>query len=151
MKREESTDLENHTETDSVVVPPTESAKKPRAKKERVVKKAAKKNKATKATARKTVKKAKSPQAQSGEAIKDLSFDKLSKTEQKLVRAVYTPKGEREARSIKELMKAIGAKNSLPVRNGLRRPVRGRWLEKADRGKYRITEAGRKRGIPAGV
>lgn len=95
----------------------------------------------------KKAKKATSPQAQTAEAIKDLSFDKLNKDEQKIVKAVYTPKGDRKPFTIKELMAATKLKTS-PVRNGLRRPVRGRWLEPVDRGTYRLTEAGRKRGIP---
>jgi hypothetical protein len=93
-------------------------------------------------------KKAKSPQAQSGPAI-DLAFGEMNKIEQKIVTAAFSKKGERKAYSIKDLMKVVGVKASSPIRNGLRKPVRGGWLEKFDRGTYRITEKARKRGLKA--
>jgi len=168
------TKIENETET----VTTTETAQTPapvqvlqqngetKTKKAKAVKKAKEKatKKAAKKVAKKVVKKAstkaakkaaapgsaKSPQAQSGPEM-ELPFDKMNRVEQKIVRALYSKKGERKPHTIKELMKIVGVKSSSPIRNGLRRPVRGRWIEKFDRGTYRITEAGRKRGIPQGA
>ncbi|TAL43255.1 MAG: hypothetical protein EPN91_06800 [Salinibacterium sp.] len=110
--------------------------------------------KAKSKTKTKTKKAAVSSQAQTAGAI-DLPFNKMNKAEQKIVAAVFTKAGERKPFTIKDIMKATGLKSS-PVRNNVRRPVRGRWLEhtivKTDdgskkRGVYRLTEAARKRGL----
>lgn len=120
--------------------------KAPAASKKRVVKTKAKKKTAVKAAPAKST----STQAQTGPSIK-LPFEKMNKIEKKIVVAAFPPdahpKAIRPEYSIKELMKAIGVKSSLPVRNGVRRPVRGQWLEKAGRGKYRVTRTALKRGL----
>jgi hypothetical protein len=135
-------DIETENTATPTTVPPPKTAKAGGGKKA-TVKKAAKKDGA------KPAKKAKgSPQAQSGDAI-ELPIAEMNKDELKLVKHMYSKSGERKPYSIKDLKAVVGGKTTLRVRNALRRPVRGGWLEKVDRGQYRLTEKGRKRGIGA--
>lgn len=151
----EATDMETTKTNDVIEVPPTKvaaSAKKAPAKK-------AKKTVAKKAVApaKKTAKTAKSTQAQSGKAMV-LGFDRMNKDEVKIVKAVFTPSGDRKAKTIRELQSAIGGgkdADTSPARNALRRLVRGGWLEHAavstaKGGKatgYRLTAKAQKRGL----
>lgn len=130
--------------TETPTAPPPKAVAKTGGGKKATVKKAAKKASA------KPAKKAKSAQAQTGEAI-ELPIAKMNKDELLLVKHCYSAKGDRKEYSIKDLKAAIGGSkgSTLRVRNGLRRPVRGGWLEKVGRGLYRITEKARKRGIGA--
>ncbi len=137
-------ETQSTTETDATATPPVHSTKTKASKKK--VMKAAKKNGHAKKA--KSAKVAKSPQAQ-GAAPIELPFDKLNKDEVKIVKSVYAPKGERKAKSIRELQASIGGKDTSPTRNALRRLVRGGWLEKFERGTYRLTEKARKRGVKA--
>lgn len=139
----DETQVQIHTETPTTSAPaPVKAAKLPSTK--NTQKKPAPKTKPKKAV---------STQAQGGPPLKNLSFDKMNKAEKKIVKAIF--KGDHKAFTIKEIMKATGLKNS-PVRNNLRRPVRGGWLERAVvktddqkkvRSAYRLTEQARKRGI----
>lgn len=130
--------------TETAAVPPPKVVAKTGGGKKVTVKKAAKKASA------KPAKKAKSAQAQTGEAI-ELPIAKMNKDELVIVKHCYTPKGDRKEYSIKDLKAVVRGPlgSTLRVRNALRRTVRGGWLEKVGRGLYRITEKARKRGIGA--
>lgn len=88
---------------------------------------------------------------QSGPAIEALPWDSLNRKE-KLLIGCFNLEGEREVRSIGELAVAAfktKAKNLAQAnswaRNSLRRLIRsGKWLEKVEPGKYRLTPGGRK-------
>jgi hypothetical protein len=94
-------------------------------------------------------------QGQDAQPIDGLSFTELNRHEQALVLTLNGEgTGVREYKTIVELMYAnnwhvLGkAKGNSRVRNSLRRLVRGTWVEHAEKigdGRYRITEAGRKR------
>lgn len=88
---------------------------------------------------------------QSGPTIEELPWDSLNRKE-KLLIGCFNLEGEREVRSIGELAVAAfktKAKNLAQAnswaRNSLRRLMRsGKWLEKVEPGKYRLTPGGRK-------
>jgi hypothetical protein len=100
--------------------------------------------------------KAKSDQGQGGSPI-SLDVDRMNKNELKIVKGIFSPKGERPAHTIKTLQSMItkSTKSTSPARNALRRLVRAGWLEKTEiklakdkkRKAYRLTEKARKRGI----
>jgi hypothetical protein len=82
----------------------------------------------------------------------ELKITDMTPEELKILRAVFTPKGDRPSHKINDLQaKCFGKEKtgSSTTRNSLRRLVKFGWLEKADRGAYRLTEKGRKRGIKA--
>jgi hypothetical protein len=88
---------------------------------------------------------------QSGPVIENLTFDDLNNKERLLVGA-FELKGEREIRTIEQLADEVfkgKAKNLKQAnswaRNSLRRLMRsGKWLEKVEPGKYRLTVWARK-------
>lgn len=91
---------------------------------------------------------------QSAPPIEDLEYAKLNSKEQKVLECVAGDnKGERKQKSLADVaeecfvatQKRGKAQANSWVRNSLRRLVRGGWLEKVERGTYRITEKGRKR------
>lgn len=114
--------------------------------------------KAAKKAAKKVVKAAKAEKkekrkatsGQSGPSIEALPWSALNKKE-KLVIGCFNLKGEREVKTIEQIADEVfkgKAKNVKQanswVRNSLRRLMRfGRWLEKVEPGKYRITLWGR--------
>lgn len=89
--------------------------------------------------------------AKRGKPARDeLKVADMTSDEVKLLRTVFTPKGDRPSHKINDLQaKCFGKEKSgsSTTRNTLRRLVKFGWLEKADRGAYRLTEKGRKRGI----
>jgi hypothetical protein len=114
------------------------------------VKKAVTKKKAAAASAVPAkAKQAKAPKSgQSGPPL-DLGYGDLNDNERKVV-AVFKGKGERKPKTIADLAKECFpskkfAKANSWVRNSLRRLVRADWLEKMERGSYRITDKGRRR------
>lgn len=105
------------------------------------------KTKAAKATAKKTAKKTakhKATTGQSGPPIKELGLDDLNKKERLLV-GCFDLEGEREIRTIEQLGSEAFKNQTLKkqnswARNSLRRLMRsGKWLEKTEPGKYRLT------------
>ena len=87
---------------------------------------------------------------QSGPAV-EVPYEELNSKEQKVLRTLNGKgKGTREIVKIADLISAFGNKPAKKkrnswVRNSLRRLVCGTWVEKVDRGEYRISEKGRKR------
>ena len=87
---------------------------------------------------------------QSGDPI-DLPYDELNKREAKVVDYLNGDgKGTREAKTVEEIAKALWsregqARSKLFVRNSMRRLFCGGWVEKPDKGIYKITEKARKR------
>lgn len=88
---------------------------------------------------------------QSGPAIEELPWNALNKKEKLLV-GCFNLEGEREVKTIEQMAdevfkgKAKNAKQSNSwTRNSLRRLMRsGKWLEKVEPGKYRLTASARK-------
>jgi hypothetical protein len=147
----ESMETVDQDEKKEVPVSNKKAPKVQRAKgsKKAAVKKTAKAKTAKKYAAGHKKTSAKSKQGQNGPAL-ELKVSKMSKDEKKLVTAIYTPKGDRKPHTIRELQTVLGGSlkaPTTPARNALRRLVRAGWFEKADRGSYKLTEKGRKRGI----
>lgn len=83
---------------------------------------------------------------QSGDEI-DLSFGDMNADEQQVVSVLSESDGPMK---ILDIGTEAGfgrdkAKAHLRVRNALRRPVCGNWVQKVDRGTYKLTAAGRRR------
>lgn len=79
---------------------------------------------------KKKVKKASS--GQSGPRIKDLTRDKLIPKAQKILDSLR----RKSPRSLWDLAEVIRSKSTSPVRNAVRRLVRGRLVKKVGRGAY---------------
>lgn len=118
------------------------TAKKAAAKKAPVKKKAAKKTSAKKAT--------KASSGQSGPSL-DLPVEKISAKEMRVVELLNgSGSGTRTIYTIEEMAGACWKSKSKKqsnswVRNSLRRLIRSGVVEKVERGKYRISDAGRKK------
>lgn len=150
-------------ETDSEIVTDDTTIDPPPAEK----KKSARKRPAKGAPPRTTVTKPASTPKKRGKAVRtELKVGDMTPDELKLVRALYSEKGPREAKTLHELQKEIWPKlkGTSKARNTLRRPVKFGWVElreptkvelaaheKAKAGrlysKYQLTEKGRKRGL----
>jgi hypothetical protein len=135
----------------------TKKSTKKKATKKKATKKATKK----KATKRKTTKRATAKKAsraktekpssgQSGPAL-ELSVDKVNSKETKILEALNgSGSGSREIWTIEELgaecfkSKSKKQQNSW-TRNSLRRLIRSGMIEKVERGKYRVSDSGRKK------
>lgn len=122
--------------------PKPKAAKAPKAKKEPKAPKAKKEPKEPKA--------AKKPptSGQSGPPM-ELPAEKLNDKERKVLDC-FPLKGDRRTMTIVEMAKeAFPSKKAAQAnswtRNSLRRLTRGGWLDKLERGQYRISEKGRKR------
>lgn len=77
---------------------------------------------------------------------RELPVESLNDDETEVVRMLNGGKkgsGSRETRSVEWLSDGLDSK--LAVRNALRRLVSCGWVERVDRGQYRISEKGRKR------
>lgn len=103
------------------------------------------------AKAKEAKEKRKATSGQSGPAIEELPWNALNKKE-KLLIGCFNLEGEREIRTIEQLAdeafksaaKSVKKANSW-ARNSLRRLMRsGKWLEKVEPGKYRLTPGARK-------
>lgn len=156
--------MRTHTDTEDFVETEMEPVSKPDKEKSNVVKKKVKKKskKAKKVAKAKGAKKAvakkastKFNQGQGGPAL-ELGVDKMNEGEAKIVKGIFTKKGERKGHTIKELQAFIDSKkDTSPTRNALRRLVRAGWVEKTvivdaegkKKNGYRLTEKGRKRGL----
>lgn len=88
----------------------------------------------------------------------ELTPENASKDEMKLLKFLFTAKGERKKATIKELQKEVfGGKNTSKTRNTLRPLVKFGWFKQVTgmnpetkrpyRGTYQLTEKGRKRGL----
>lgn len=130
-----------------------EASKVKKAAKAKAAKAASKKvtqTKKVKAAAAKAEKQ-KATSGQSGPAIEELPWNALNKKEKLLVGA-FDLEGDREVRTIEQLAEQVfkgKAKNLKQAnswtRNSLRRLMRsGKWLEKTEPGKYRLTVGARK-------
>lgn len=85
---------------------------------------------------------------------REMPYDDLN-SDEKLVVAALDDDGEgvRQAMPVSDLALRViendhnenGTRAKLRVRNSMRRLVTGGWVERADRGRYRVTERGRKR------
>lgn len=85
---------------------------------------------------------------------RELPFDELNSDEKLVVRVLNDDgEGTRQSMPVSELSDALiktepdeaQGHAKLLVRNAMRRLVQGGWVEWVDRGRYRITEKGRKR------
>lgn len=126
--------------------------KKVKAKKEKPKGKAPAKAKAEKRSLKSV------PAKRGRQARTELTPENATKAEMKILRLVYSPKGERQPFTIKEIQKkAFGGTNTSRTRNTLRPLVKFGWIEQVEginpetkkpyRGTYRLTEKGRKRGL----
>lgn len=144
--------IESTMDAEMVSTEPTAEIMKDMTKKKKSPKKSAKSaKKAIKAKYARGAKPkaAKGTQGQNGEAI-ELPWEKLNDDEKKLLRATFKAKGDREPFAIKTLQGYLTPgkiKDTSRTRNALRRLVRGGWYEKYERGTYRWTDKGRKRGL----
>jgi CRISPR/Cas system-associated protein Cas5 (RAMP superfamily) len=151
---DDSSDIESST---------TETAPKKAAKKEKKKVKGKKEKKAKgKPTSAKAVARSlKSvPKSRGRIARTDLTPENATANEMKILKLLYSPKGERKPFTIKEIQKgAFTGSNTSKTRNTLRPLVKFGWLEQVEginpatkkpyRGTYRLTEKGRKRGLKA--
>lgn len=81
---------------------------------------------------------------------RELAYDAFNEDEEDMIKLLDGKKSEgpRETRSVAYLAESVDDDDDrakLRVRNAMRRLVQGGWVERVDRGKYRISEKGRKR------
>lgn len=139
------------TATEMKTVNKVKAAPRKKGKVKSKVKAKVKKGKVGAKGAKKTGSKIKASTGQSGPEIDGLGLEDLNDKELKVVSTLNGKgSGAREMLSIEDLatscFKSRGAKQANSwVRNSLRRLFCGGWLEKVDRGRYKISENGRKR------
>jgi hypothetical protein len=143
-----TTDVTPTAVTETVLTPPPVVT--PKVKKA-IKKKPVKKTPVKKTAAKKATKKKSEPTSgQSGPPI-DLDYEELNARETKVVDVLNGEGGgTREIRTIKELADAAFPSKTKKqanswVRNQLRRLVCAGWVEKVERGSYRVSKKGRDR------
>lgn len=79
----------------------------------------------------------------------ELPYVRMSETERGIVARLNTVHRAGIYSTISDLAAFDSPEASLAVRNGLRRLVRGEWVDRGDRGQYRLSAKGKRRLLEA--